>query len=129
GVIDRQQKVAFVHFRTLGDQDLRDRSGDLGIDVDVLALRLDALDDSIGIDSFGIWIGRGIEGRRQSFRLLPGNEGADERERQAYAGYDEDDLTAHSKSPNWSARSASSSRPPSSRCGPQIRRCGCRASR
>ena len=70
----RQQQIALVDLRPFGDQHLRDRPGDLGIDIDVLALRLDAFDDAVGIDSFGIGIGGRIERRRQGLRLLAGND-------------------------------------------------------
>lgn len=61
-IVDRQQEIAFPDLGALSDQHLRDGAGDLGIDVDVFALGLNALDDSVGINSLGIGICGGIEG-------------------------------------------------------------------
>ena len=78
---------------------LGDRSGNFGVDVDVLALCLNAFDDAVGVNSFGVRIGCRIKCRRQRLGLLAGDESADERQHQTDAGDDENDFTAHPNSP------------------------------
>ena len=50
GIVDGQQQIALVDLCALCDQDLRDRSGDFRIDIDVLALGLHAFNDPVGVN-------------------------------------------------------------------------------
>ena len=126
GVVDFEQRIAFLHRGALGHQDLGDGPRHLRIDIDVLAVRLTALDDALRVDSLCIGIGGGIERRRERRGLLTGDDGADQGEHEPDARHQEDDLTAH---PMFLSRFPPFCRPPFSRCDRRIRRCGCRASR
>jgi hypothetical protein len=59
---------------------------------------LGALDDAFGIDAVGVRVGGRVEHGRQ-LSAAGSRSGADEREHQADAGDDENDLTAHPNSP------------------------------
>ena len=82
-VIDRQQWIALVHAIALSNQHLRNRASYFRIDVDVLALRLHALDDAVGINAVGIGVGGWLEGRWLRVRLLTEDVCACERDQQA----------------------------------------------
>jgi hypothetical protein len=94
-VVDREQHGAGGHAVAFVRQDLHDRSRDLGVDVDVRAARLRALDDAVGEDAAR----ERVRGRRvdRRHRLLLDAEvmSADDPRHDAHRGGDEDRCVLH----------------------------------
>ena len=64
-VIDDEDRRPSADRLSLRDQDLGDRARHLWVEVHVLAVRLIALDDSVGVDPLAVRVRGGIEGGRQ----------------------------------------------------------------
>ena len=60
-VVNHEKRIALMDPRALADRNLRDWPRDFWVDVDILALRLRALDDTIRVDAFRVRIGGRIE--------------------------------------------------------------------
>ena len=82
-VVNRDQRVPLMHLLAFRHEDPGDGPRDLGVDVDVLALRLGALDDAVGVDAVSVRVGRGREDRRLRLGLLTEEKCAHQRQQPA----------------------------------------------